>query len=54
VHDLYLFDFDAGPAGFRLLRVNRPTASDSSPSRSRDGQLIALATDRAGETDLYL
>lgn len=53
-HDLYLFDADQ--SGFRLLKnLNSPTASDSSPTLSSDGQLIAFVSARGTTgTDLYV
>ena len=54
-YDIYLYDADL--VGFRLLKnLNSASASDSSPTLSRDGQLIAFVTDGvpAGTTDLRI
>jgi Tol biopolymer transport system component len=53
-YDLYLFD--AVQSAYRLLKdLNHPTASDSSPALSADGQLVAFVSARGTSgTDLYV
>jgi Tol biopolymer transport system component len=53
-YDLYLYDIEGG--GYRLLRnLNSATVSDSSPSLSGDGQLIAFVSPRgASGTDILM
>jgi Tol biopolymer transport system component len=53
--DVYLYDVES--TGFRLLKdLNSPTAADSSPALSRDGQLIAFVRNpgTTGGTDIYI
>ena len=55
LYDIFLYDADLG--GFRLLKgLHNPAFSDSNPTLSRDGQLIAFVTNRDGPatSNLYI